>query len=109
MDVAGINQGRDASMGKLSAHHDSLSLRQVLSLSPQLWFVWDMGVGLFDLHICGEAGGPVLPVSNRLGFDPVQVVVAGQEGDQPQQGEHPQARTYQDYDLCGLHFHTPLS
>ncbi|GFI31660.1 hypothetical protein IMSAGC013_03058 [Lachnospiraceae bacterium] len=109
MDVAGINQGRDASMGKLSAHHDSLSLRQVLSLSPQLWFVWDMGVGLFNLHICGKTGGPILPVPHGFGFDPVQVVVAGQEGDQPQQGEHPQARTYQDYDLCGLHFHTPLS
>ena len=72
-----------------------LGFRQVLPLSPQLRFVWDMGISLFDLHICGETGGPVLPVSNRLGFDPVQVVVAGQEGDQPQQGEHPQARTYQ--------------
>jgi hypothetical protein len=35
--------------------------------------------------------------------------VAGQEGDQPQQGEHSQARTYQDHDLRSLHFHTPLS
>jgi hypothetical protein len=109
MEVAGIDQGRDTSMGKLSAHHNALGFRQVLPLSPQLRFVWDMGISLFDLHICGEAGGPILPVTHGFGFDPVQIVVAGQKGHQPQQGEHTQARAYQDYDLCGLHFHIPLS
>ena len=82
MDVAGIDHGSDAAMGELSSHHDALGFRQVLSLPPQLRLVWDMGIGLFDLPIRGKAGCPILAVPDCFGFDPVQVIMAGQERDQ---------------------------
>ena len=108
MDVSGIDQGSDTAMGEFSSYHDALGFRQVLSLPPQLRLVWDMGIGSFDLRICGKAGRPILAVPDCFGFDPVQVIMAGQEHDQSQQGEHPQPCTYQDHNLCCLHLHTPL-
>ncbi len=49
-------------------------------------------------------------LAKRAGISCRYLIAIENEGrDQPQQGEHPQPRTYQDYNLCDLHFHTPLS
>ena len=72
VDVVTVHQGSDLALPALGAQHQPLHLGEILSPPPPGGVEGDAVEGFPDLRRHGPAGGAVLAVAHRLGFDAVQ-------------------------------------